>query len=153
MRHGRYPTVVTTPDRLTDSPIGWVARHIHSYVRTGGKSGHRFNGRDALLLTTRGRRSGTLRRTALYYGRDGDRYLVVASGGGEPTHPAWYLNLLAHPLVVVQVGASVFGAVARPATASEQPRLWEIMVAIFPKYADYQARTTRDIPVVILEAV
>jgi F420H(2)-dependent quinone reductase len=86
---------MTSPDRLTDSPIGWVARHIRSYVRSDGKTGHRFHGRDALLLTTRGRKSGVLRRTALYYGRDGDRYLVVASGGGEPTHPAWYLNLLA----------------------------------------------------------
>jgi deazaflavin-dependent oxidoreductase (nitroreductase family) len=144
---------VTTPDRLTDSPIGWVASHIQSYVRTAGKSGHRFHGREALLLTTRGRRTGTLRRTALYYGRDGDRYLVVPSAGGEPNHPAWYLNLLAEPLVVLQVGADVFGAIARPATAAEQPRLWEIMVAIFPKYAEYQAKTAREIPVVILEAV
>lgn len=143
---------MTTPDRLTDSPIGWVARHIRSYVRTGGVTGRRFHGHDALLLTTRGRKSGTLRRTALYYGRDGDRYLVVASGGGEPTHPAWYLNLLADPFVVVQLGAEIFAARARPATPAEKPRLWEIMVAIFPKYADYQAKTTRDIPVVILEA-
>lgn len=144
---------MTTPDRLTDSPIGWVASHISSYVRTAGKSGHRFHGREALLLTTRGRRTGTLRRTALYYGRDGDRYVVVASSGGEPTHPAWYLNLLADSLVVVQVGAEIFGATARPATGAEKARLWESMVAIFPKYADYQAKTSRDIPVVILEAV
>jgi deazaflavin-dependent oxidoreductase (nitroreductase family) len=137
---------------LTDSPTGWVARHIRSYVRTNGKSGHRFHGRDALLLTTRGRKTGTLRRTALYYGRDGDRYLVVASGGGEPTHPAWFLNLLANPDVVLQVGAEVFVARARTASPVEKPALWEKMVAIFPKYADYQAKTARDIPVVIIEA-
>ena len=137
---------------ITDSPTGWVARHIRSYLRTNGKSGHRFHGHDALLLTTRGRRSGKLRRTALYYGRSGERYLVVASGGGEPTHPAWYLNLLANPDVVVQVGAEVFLARARTATAGEKPELWELMVGIFPKYAQYQAKTTRDIPVVIIEA-
>lgn len=143
---------MTTRDNLTDSPIGWVARHIRSYVRSNGTVGHRFHGHDALLLTTRGRRTGTLRRTALYYGRDGDRYLVVASGGGEPTHPAWYLNLLANPFVVVQVGRETFGATARPATPEEKPRLWDLMVAIFPKYAAYQAKTTREIPVIILEA-
>ena len=137
---------------ITDSPTGWVARHIRSYVRSNGKTGHRFHGHDALLLTTRGRRSGKLRRTALYYGRSGDRYLVVASGGGEPTHPAWYLNLRANPDVVVQVGAEIFVARARTATAEEKPALWEIMVGIFPKYERYQARTTRDIPVVIIEA-
>jgi deazaflavin-dependent oxidoreductase (nitroreductase family) len=137
---------------ITDSPTGWVASHVRSYVRSNGKSGHRFHGRDALLLTTRGRKTGTGRRTALYYGRDGDRYLVVASGGGEPTHPSWFLNLLANPDVVVQVGAEIFVAHARVATAEEKPPLWDIMVAIFPKYAGYQAKTTRDIPVVILEA-
>lgn len=139
-------------DELTDSPTGWVARHIRSYVRTDGKTGHRFHGHDALLLTTRGRKTRKLRRTALYYGRSGDRYLVVASAGGEPTHPAWYLNLLANPDVVLQVGAEVFLAHARPATPAEKPELWELMVGIFPKYAEYQAKTTRDIPVVIIEA-
>lgn len=137
---------------LTDSPTGWVARHIKDYVRTDGRTGHRFYGHDALLLTTRGRRTGILRRTALYYGKSGDRYLVVASAGGEPTHPSWYLNLVANPDVVLQVGADVFVGHARTATPEEKPRLWEIMVAIFPKYAEYQAKTARDIPVVIIEA-
>jgi deazaflavin-dependent oxidoreductase (nitroreductase family) len=139
-------------DEVTDSPIGWVSRHIRSYVDSDGQTGHQFHGHDALLLTTRGRRSGTLRRTALYYGRSGDDYLLVASGGGEPTHPAWYLNLSTDPSVVVQVGAKRFAARARTATPEEKPPLWEIMVAIFPLYARYQAKTTRDIPVVIIEA-
>ncbi|HEV2779269.1 MAG TPA: nitroreductase family deazaflavin-dependent oxidoreductase [Actinophytocola sp.] len=139
------------PD-LTDSPIGWVARHIRRYVTSGGRSGHRFSGRPTLLITTRGRRSGKLRRTALYYARDGHRYLVVASGG-EPTHPAWYLNLLADPLVVLQVGPDTFPARARTATDSERPALWSRMTALFPKYTDYQAKTTRQIPIVILDPI
>src|SRR2546423_507401 len=114
---------------ITDSPTGWVARHIRSYVRSNGKTGHRFHGHDALLLTTRGRRSGKLRRTALYYGRSDDRYLVVASGGGEPTHPAWYLNLRANPDVVVQVGAEIFVARAgprRPRRSGRCGRSWSV---------------------------
>jgi deazaflavin-dependent oxidoreductase (nitroreductase family) len=134
----------------TDSPIGWVARHTRRYVNSGGRTGHRFNGRAALLITTRGRRTGTLRRTPLYYARDGDHYIVVASGGGEPTHPSWYLNLTVHPTVVLQVGPATFLATARIATPAERPPLWDRMTAIFPKYAHYQARTTREIPVIIL---
>src|ERR687895_1139217 len=98
-----------------DNPTGWVAAHIRRYVESGGTRGHRFNGRDSLLLTTRGRRTGRLRRTALYYGRDGDRYVLVATavrGGGDPS---WYLNLLANPAVVLQVRTDVFAAVARSA--------------------------------------
>lgn len=138
---------------VSDSPVGWVRRHIRRYVETNGRSGHDWNGHDTLLLTTRGRRSGKLRRTALIYGRDGSNYLVVASGGGEPYHPAWYLNLVQNPVVIVQVGAQTFTARARAATPEEKPALWERMVAIFPKYDGYQSRTTRDIPVVILEPV
>lgn len=106
-----------------------------------------------LLLTTRGRRSGALRRTALIYGRDGDDYLVVASQGGAPRHPAWYLNLLADPRAEVQVGAERFTARARIATPEEKPRMWETMAKIWPAYDDYQARTDREIPVVVLERV
>ena len=101
---------------IDDSPIGWVARHVRAYVATDGRDGHHRWGVTNLLLTTRGRRTGRLRRTALIYARDGSRYVVVASGAGEDHHPAWYLNLRADPLVGVQVGAEVF--VARAATAS-----------------------------------
>jgi deazaflavin-dependent oxidoreductase (nitroreductase family) len=130
---------------LTDSPIPWVARHIRGYPGT-----HRFNGRDSLLITTRGRRTGKLRRTALYYARDATRYIVVASGAGEPTHPAWYLNLVANPDVVLQVGPDTFLAHAHTATPTERPALWSLMTAIFPKYTTYQSTTTRELPVVIL---
>jgi deazaflavin-dependent oxidoreductase (nitroreductase family) len=138
---------------VSDSPIGWVRRHIRRYVETDGRSGHDWNGHNALLITTRGRKSGRLRRTALIYGIDSDRYIVVASGGGEHHHPAWYLNLVAHPAVAVQIRGETFLARARTATPGEKPRLWRQMVELFPKYEGYQAKTTRDIPVVILEPI
>jgi deazaflavin-dependent oxidoreductase (nitroreductase family) len=138
-------------EEVLDSPTGWVARHVRRYVETDGRSGHRWSGVQTLLLTTRGRRSGKLRRTALIYGRDGDRYLVVASKGGSRTHPSWYLNLTAQPEVRVQVGADRFTARARTAGAEEKPRLWRLMTSIWPDYDRHQRRTSRDIPVVIIE--
>jgi deazaflavin-dependent oxidoreductase (nitroreductase family) len=137
-------------DAVHDSPTRWVNEHIRRYLEDP-ESGRRWNGVDTLLLTTRGRRSGQLRRTALIFGIDGDRYLVVASQGGSPEHPQWYRNLAADPQVEVQVGAERFQATARTASASEKPRLWKAMAAIWPAYDGYQAKTDRDIPVVILE--
>jgi deazaflavin-dependent oxidoreductase (nitroreductase family) len=104
-----------------------------------------------LLLTVRGRKSGKLRRTALIYGQDGDRYIVVASKGGAPEHPEWYLNLVANPEVQLQVGADKFTAKARTATAEEKPALWRLMTSVWPDYDSYQKKTEREIPVVILE--
>ncbi|MCI0687282.1 MAG: nitroreductase family deazaflavin-dependent oxidoreductase [Sporichthyaceae bacterium] len=138
-------------EEVIDCPTGWVAKHVREYVETDGKQGGRKWGMDMLLLTTRGRKSGLLRRTALIYGRDGDRYLVVPSNGGAANHPAWYLNLCADPKVRVQVGADRFAAEARTATAEEKPALWELMAKIFPTYDQYQAKTRREIPVVIIE--
>lgn len=136
---------------IYDSPRDWVAEHIRSYVATGGRDGHLWRGMPTLLLTTRGRRSGKLRRTALIYGRDGDNYLVVASSGGSPRHPAWYLNLAADPQVEVQVLADTFPARARTATPDERPPLWRTIASIFPTYDRYQTKTGREIPLVILE--
>jgi deazaflavin-dependent oxidoreductase (nitroreductase family) len=138
---------------VTDSPVGWVGTHVRRYVDSNGKNGHRWRGVDTLLLTTRGRSSGKLRRTALIYGKDGDRYLVVASNGGSDPHPNWYQNLAADPHVSVQVGDDTFEASARTATVRQKPRLWDLMVSIWPDYATYQTKTERDIPVVILERV
>lgn len=138
-------------EQVFDSPRGWVARHVRRYVETDGRQGHRWSGVNTLLLTTRGRKSGKLRRTALIYGRDGDRFLLVASQGGASKHPSWYLNLVDDPEVHVQVGAEKFSARVRAASAKEKPRLWRIMTSIWPEYDRYQARTTRDIPLVILE--
>jgi deazaflavin-dependent oxidoreductase (nitroreductase family) len=138
-------------EEVFDSPTRWVAQHIRRYVETDGRSGHRWGGVQTLLLTTRGRKSGKLHRTALIYGRDGDRYLIVGSKGGAKRHPAWYLNLTENPQVRLQVGSEVFDARARTATGKEKQRLWRLMASIWPDYDRYQARTTRDIPVVILE--
>ncbi|MFF4876280.1 MULTISPECIES: nitroreductase family deazaflavin-dependent oxidoreductase [unclassified Micromonospora] len=145
---------MTASEQVVDSPQGWVAEHIQRYVETGGAEGHEWRpGVYTLLLTTRGRHSGKLRRTALIYGRDGDGYLVVGSQGGAPKHPAWFLNLLAEPQVEVQVGGETFTARARTATPEEKPRMWSTMAAIWPAYDDYQAKTDREIPVVVLERV
>jgi deazaflavin-dependent oxidoreductase (nitroreductase family) len=142
---------MTTQEEVFDSPTGWVARHIRRYVETDGKKGHRWSGVHTLLLTNRGRRSGKLRRTALIYGREGDRYLVVASKGGADRHPAWYRNLVENPEAWVQVGGDKFAVRASTATPEEKPRLWQIMTSIWPEYDRYQTKTRRDIPVVILE--
>jgi deazaflavin-dependent oxidoreductase (nitroreductase family) len=140
-------------EEIYDSPRGWVAKHIRRYVESGGKRGHRWSGVDTLLLTTRGRKTGNLRRTALIYGRDVDRYVVVASNGGGANHPSWYLNLREHPEVHVQVGAETFPGRARDATQTERRSLWNRMTEIWPEYENYQRRTEREIPVVIIERV
>jgi deazaflavin-dependent oxidoreductase (nitroreductase family) len=147
----RRDTQGMPPATVFDSPTGWVAKHVRRYVETGGKSGHRWNGVDTLLLTTRGRTTGKLRRTALIYRKDRGRYVVVASNGGSKEHPQWYRNLVADPHVSVQVGAERFEATATTATARQRPRLWALMSEVWPEYDRYQSRTARQIPVVILE--
>ena len=136
-----------------DSPTGWVREHAREYIETGGEKGHIWRGVPTLALTTTGRRTGTRHRTMLIYGRDGDRYLVVASRGGAAHHPQWYLNLVEHPEVEVQVLAERFKARARTAGPQEKPALWKTMAAIWPAYDDYQKKTSREIPVVILERI
>ncbi len=139
-------------EQVIDSPVGWVNKHIGRYVASGGEKGHEWRpGVPTLLLTTRGRTSGLLRRTALIYGQDGDSYVVVASYGGSAEHPAWYRNLDADPRVHVQVGAEEFDALARTATAAERARLWVQMTRTWPEYDAYQTRTDREIPVVLLD--
>lgn len=141
------------PSPVIDNANRWVARQIAEYVRTdGAKPVFRYHA-PLLLLTTRGRSTGQWRRTCLIYGRDGDNLLVVASLGGDPRHPAWYLNLRANSRVWVQVGADKFWAEAHETAASDKPGLWDRMVSIYPDYADYQTKTTRPIPVVVLERV
>jgi deazaflavin-dependent oxidoreductase (nitroreductase family) len=134
-------------------PPGWQQAHAKRYIETDGRDGHDWEGVTTLLLTTTGRRSGQPRTTPLIYGRAGDKYLIVASRGGAPKHPSWYENLVANPVVQVQVMADRFKARARTATPAEKPALWKTMAAIWPPYDEYQQRTTREIPVVILERV
>jgi deazaflavin-dependent oxidoreductase (nitroreductase family) len=142
---------MSSPEEVSDSPTRWVAQHIRRYVESEGKKGHEWRGVHTLLLTTRGRRTGKLRRTALIYGRDGDRYLVVASNGGSKKHPSWYLNLADNREVEIQVGAERFAARALPATPEEREKLWPLMASIWPEYNRYQVKTERDIPLVILK--
>ena len=130
------------------------AEHVRQYRETDGEYGHDWQrGSPVLLLTTTGHRSGEPRTTPLIYGRSGDDYLVVASDGGSDEPPAWYRNLLASPDAEVQVLADRFRARARDATAEEKPAMWREMVSHWPPYDDYQRRTDREIPVVVLERV
>jgi deazaflavin-dependent oxidoreductase (nitroreductase family) len=112
-----------------------------------------WRGAPTLLLTMTGRRTGTRRRTALIYGQDGDSYVVVASKGGAPKHPAWFLNLQANPEVEIQVGPRTLRAKARVAEPDDKARLWPMMTRIWPAYEAYQKKTDRDIPVVVLDPV
>jgi deazaflavin-dependent oxidoreductase (nitroreductase family) len=132
---------------------GWQADHARKYIETNGKEGHIWRGVPTLLLTTTGTRSGEPYTTPLIYGEDNGRYLIVASYGGAAKHPQWYRNLVAQPEVGLQVGADRFQARARSANAEEKPALWQKMADIFPSYNDYQAKTERDIPVIILERI
>jgi deazaflavin-dependent oxidoreductase (nitroreductase family) len=126
-------------------------QHVQRYQETGGEVGHDWKGTVTLLLTTTGRKSGEDRTTPLIYGEHGDDYLVVASKGGAPEPPAWYLNLSEQPEVRVQVRDDVFTARARDASPEEKPEMWRQMVQRWPAYEDYQRKTDRDIPVVVLE--
>src|SRR4051794_6470337 len=124
--------------------------HVRRYRETGGEVGHDWEGTQTLVLSTTGRKSGEQRDNALIYGRHGDDYLVVASKGGADTPPAWYLNLQADPDVEVQVGDDRFPATARTASPEEKPEVWRTMVAEWPDYDNYQRKTDREIPVVVL---
>lgn len=125
--------------------------HVDRYVATDGEEGHDWQGTQTLILTTIGRRSGEPRPQPLIYGQHGDAYLVVASKGGAPQHPAWYLNLDANPDVEIQVKGERMRARARTATPEEKAELWPIMTREWPAYDEYQAKTDRDIPLVVLE--
>ena len=125
--------------------------HVDRYLATDGEEGHDWQGTQTLLLTTTRRRSGQQRQLPLIYGRDGDDYLVVASKGGAPQPPAWYLNLEANPDVEIQVRGDKMPARARTATPEEKPELWSIMTREWPDYDRYQEKTDREIAVIVLE--
>lgn len=125
--------------------------HVRRYGSTSGEEGYLWNGAPCLVLTTTGARSGQERKSALIFGADGDDCVLIASKGGAPAHPDWYRNLEANPRVRVQVKGDVFDATARTVEGPERDRLWSLMTTIWPSYDDYQARTDRRIPVVLLE--
>jgi len=125
--------------------------HVRRYQETGGEEGHDWRGTSVLLLTTTGRRSGEQRTTPLIYQPYDGNYLIVASKGGADEPPAWFLNLSENPDVEVQVKDDRFRARARTATPDEKPDMWKTMTATWPAYDEYQRKTDRDIPVVVLE--
>jgi len=149
---------VTEPSAKAQLPE-WIRDHIRRYLASDGADGHLWDSSVAggkglvptLLLTTMGRKSGTPQLLPLIYGKTPSGYAIVASKGGAPAHPSWYLNLLAQPEVGIQVGAEKQRARARTASGGERAALWKQMAEIYPPYDDYQRRTKREIPVVVLE--
>ena len=128
--------------------------HVERYLETDGEDGYHWRGGTTILiLFTKGRKSGAQRRHALIYREHGDDLIVVASKGGTDAPPAWFVNLQADPEVEVQVKGDRYRARARVATAQEKPAMWASMVQVWPDYDEYQTKTTREIPVVVLERV
>jgi deazaflavin-dependent oxidoreductase (nitroreductase family) len=129
----------------------WNRQTIEVFRANGGKVGGMWEGRPLLLLTTTGAKSGQRRTNPVMYLRDGDRLLIFASKGGAPTNPDWYHNLVAHPEVTVEVGTETYEATATPLTGEERDRLFAKQAGLYPQFGEYQARTTRKIPVTALE--
>ncbi len=139
----------------------FVLEHLRRYVDSNGTDGHLWDSTGfgdhgmipTLLLTTSGRRSGEPRMVPIIYGEADGNYVVVASRGGAPTNPGWYLNLHANPAVEVQVIADTFSATARTAVGEERQRLWKLMAAIYPTYDELQSKTDREIPIIVLTPI
>ncbi|HEX6481052.1 MAG TPA: nitroreductase family deazaflavin-dependent oxidoreductase [Ktedonobacteraceae bacterium] len=129
----------------------WNRRTMEEFRANGGKVGGMWEGRPLLLLTTTGAKSGRPRTHAMMYLRDGDRLLVFASKGGAPTNPDWYHNLVVHPEVTVEVGNETYPATANVLSGEERDRLYARQAQLYPQFGEYQARTTRTIPVIALE--
>jgi deazaflavin-dependent oxidoreductase (nitroreductase family) len=126
------------------------AEHVRVYRETGGERGYHWRGTEILLLSTRGRRSGESRTTPLIQRSDGGRWVVVASKGGAPANPAWFENLQADPDVTIEVKDETVPVRASVAAGEERARLWSLMAEVWPAYEEYQAKTEREIPVVVL---
>jgi deazaflavin-dependent oxidoreductase (nitroreductase family) len=147
----RFEELMSGPDPRA-AYAAMTAALIEDFRAHGGQvTAGPFANRSVLLLTTIGAKSGQARLAPLVYSREGDRYVIVASKGGAPTHPAWYFNLVANPIVTVEVGPEKFQARAVTAGDAERDRLYAQHAATYPAFNDYQARTSRRIPVVLLE--
>jgi proline iminopeptidase len=151
-----------TEAKLAPNLPQWMLDHAHRYIGSGGTDGHMYTITPAgypemtvpsLLLTTTGRKSGERFIFPLFYGKVGDGYVIVASKGGAPEHPGWYRNLVANPEVEVQAGTVKTKAIARTVTGAEREALWQQALQFWPPYADYQKKTEREIPVVMLDPV
>lgn len=137
------------PNPFGDDLFG--QEHVRAYRQTDGQRGYHWRGTTILLLTTRGRASGENRTTPLIFRSDGEASVVVASKGGAPEHPDWYKNLEALPEATIQIKGERIAVTARTASGPERDRLWELVTEVWPPYDDYQRRTERQIPVVVLE--
>jgi deazaflavin-dependent oxidoreductase (nitroreductase family) len=126
------------------------AEHVRVYRETRGERGYHWRGTTILLLTTQGRSSGEPRTTPLIHCTDGDRWVVVASKGGAAENPGWYENLKANPEASIEVLGDTVEVLATTAEGEERSRLWALMSVVWPAYDDYQAKTDREIPVVVL---
>jgi len=135
------------------SPEQWVRDQVELYESSGGTEGTTLRGMPVVILTTVGARSGGLRKTPLMRVEHEGSYAVVASLGGAPKHPVWYFNVLADPHVELQDGPRRQDMTAREVTGEEKAQWWERAVAAYPDYADYQAKTEREIPVFVLDPV
>ena len=124
--------------------------HVRVYRETAGEHGYHWRGTTILLLTTQGRTSGESRTTPLIHRADGDRWVVVATKGGAPAHPSWFENLQANPEATIEVRGEKMPVRATTAEGEERSRLWALMTEVWPAYNDYQAKTDREIPVVVL---
>lgn len=142
---------MTLTGEYVPSPSKWVRDQVELYESSGGTKGTTMRGLPVVVVTSRGARSGKLRKTPLMRVEHDGCYAAVASQGGAPTHPTWYHNLLAHPEVELQDGPVRRSYRARELTGEERGTWWERAVAAFPDYADYQERTERSIPVFVLE--
>lgn len=152
-----------TDARLAPNLPQWMVDHTNRYLSSGGTDGHLYTVTPpghaemtvpSLLLITKGRKSGEKYIFPLFYGEEGDSYIVVASKGGAPEHPGWYRNLLVHPQVEVQVGTRKLRAQARTASGEERTRLWARALEFWPPYAEYQEKVPdREIPVVLLDPI
>ena len=136
------------------SPEKWVRDQVETYERTGGREANTLPGRTepVVVFTTRGAKSGKVRKNPLMKVEHDGVYAMVASQGGAPKHPTWYFNLKAHPdQVTVQDGPEPWDGVAREVTGEEKRQWWERAVGVYPPYAEYQQRTDREIPVFVVE--
>jgi deazaflavin-dependent oxidoreductase (nitroreductase family) len=143
-------------DTSTDNPeniLGFMQDHIRRYLATDGEDGHIMNGFPCLVLTTTGKKSGEQRQAAVIYGQSGSSYVIIASKGGSDTPPAWFVNLEASGRGHIQVKADKMDVTMRIAEGTEREQLWDMMATIFPAYLDYQQKTARRIPVVVLDPV
>ena len=140
----------------------WMKDHVARYLKSGGTDGHMYTANfpgmkpltvPSLLLVTKGRKTGAKHLFPLFYGNAGNGWFIVASKGGAPDHPGWYKNLLVNPEVELQIGTKTVKARARTVSGAERQKLWDDAVKWWPSYVDYQKKTPREIPVVVLDPV